>query len=156
MVGNGQVFSTLNGARLSISKTGSTVVLNANTPGNGAGAGAKLQTFDLVATNGVIHVGNRALQPITDATVTGKMGITVNYGVTPPTATVAAAATNYNIIANALAVTGVAFIIQPNKSPLPDYTVFAPHDTDFLAYLTSLNGAIVTEADAITFVKGLN
>ncbi len=158
LTGNGQVFSTLNGARLSISKTGSTVILNANQyTAIGNVSGAKVRTVDAEASNGVIHTINRVLVPVSSASVMAFLGMSVSYATTPATVNVPGGNTNYNVMANALKVAGLATTILPNVSPLPDYTLWVPDDASFTAYLMGAYPASVTnEATAITFIKSLS
>lgn len=152
-----QVFTTINGARLSLSKSGSGMV---SVNGNIAVNGAKVRVADLEGANGVIHKITRFLTAISTASaVTNTLGITVNYAVSPATVTVGATAgNNYDVFANALKKTGVALTVRPNVQAvnLPDYTFFAPDDAAMVTYLGTLSGGTVTdEATAITYVNGL-
>jgi uncharacterized surface protein with fasciclin (FAS1) repeats len=91
-----QSFVTIGGtARLSVSKVGADVVLNANRAGNAAANGAQSLTLDIDASNGVIHSINKVLIPVSVANIwagtspaTGAAvnypGFTVNYAVSPP------------------------------------------------------------------------
>lgn len=161
IIGDGQVFSTLQGARLSISKAGSAVILNADQyTGINNPSGAKVKTPDLQASNGVVHTITRALLPVTQASVLSFIGMSVNYGTNPPTVNLPGA-NNYNIISNALKKTGLATTLVPNATPLPDYTIFIPNDANFVLaftnYLNTIYGSTVTdEASAITFINSLN
>jgi uncharacterized surface protein with fasciclin (FAS1) repeats len=95
-----QGFVTLSGtARLSTSKVGSNIVLNANRLGNGAGNGGQSVTLDTKASNGIIHTIDKVLNPITinniwigTSPTTGSAvnlpGFNVNYTVSPPAITV--------------------------------------------------------------------
>lgn len=95
-VKNGEGRTTMQGARLSISKQGAAVVLNANRAGSGAGNGATVVTADVLASNGVIHAIDKVLIPVSLANIwagnTGSSpivlpGFSVNYGTNPPTVT---------------------------------------------------------------------
>ncbi len=161
---------TLSGtARLSVSKVGSNVVLNANRAvQNSAGNGAQSVTLDVDASNGVIHTIDRVLIPVSLANIWigtspatgaavdlpgfnvdyatlngGKPAVTV-FSVTMPRKTdgtidVAAAAVgstnNYNLLSAAIARAELAPVIRPISTPFPDFTVFAPTDAAFIAYL---------------------
>ncbi len=163
-----QVFTTLNGARLSISKTGATVVLNANSAANGA----TVTAVDVLASNGVIHTIDRVMAPVTNANVlstigksasTPTTGITISYATNPPTlagATTVGTADNYELMGVAIRRTGVAAsigitpIVLPNSAPLPDFTIFAPTDAALQAYLgiavgTGTEGAAQTAINAL-------
>jgi uncharacterized surface protein with fasciclin (FAS1) repeats len=143
-----QTFATLNGARLSISKQGSNVLLNAYTSANGA----KVIAFDTQASNGVIHTINRVLVPVTVATAASVVGVGINYGTTPATITVTTTA-NYTVFATAIQRAGinVASVILPNTSPLPEVTIFAPTDAAFITYLNVAN-----QAAALTAIKAMD
>lgn len=157
LITGNQVFSTLNGARLSISK-GSTVVLNANVAINGA----TITAVDAVASNGVIHTIDRVMVAVSSATVLTPVGVTVSYATNPPTIGGGsetggnAIGTDYNILAYALRVSGLVPTILPNATPLPDYTIFAPTDDAFRAYLGDATPvSIVKENAAIQALKAL-
>jgi uncharacterized surface protein with fasciclin (FAS1) repeats len=154
-----QGFVTQNGARLSVSKTGSNVILNAARSINAAGNGATVILADQGASNGVIHAIDKVLIPVSLGNIwaggtTGLPGFTVNYNNTPPTISVFGAAmlrnadgtldiskaavsstTEYNLISMAIARAELATVIIPNVTPLPDFTLFAPRDADFVSYL---------------------
>ncbi len=95
-----QGFVTQSGtARLSTSKVGSNIVLNANRSGNGAGNGGQSVTLDTKASNGIIHTIDKVLNPITTnniwigtspttGTPVNLPGFNVNYTVSPPAITV--------------------------------------------------------------------
>lgn len=87
-----QGFVTLNGTtRISISKVGANVVLNANRAvQNSAGNGAQSVTLDIDASNGVIHSIDRVLIPVSNANIwiASLLNFGVNYGVSPPAVTV--------------------------------------------------------------------
>lgn len=169
-VKNGEGRTTMQGARLSISKQGAAVVLNANRSGSGAGNGANVVTADVAASNGVIHAIDKVLIPITQANIwtgTGFPNFGVNYGVNPPVvsvfgtnmtrntdgsiniSTAPTGAAEYHLISMAIARANLATVIIPNSSPLPDFTLFAPTDAALISFLgaadelaarSSLNG----------------
>lgn len=154
-----RVFTTINGARLSLSKTaGGIVYVNANAGANGA----KVIAADLEGANGVIHTVNKFLTPISTASAIGNvLGITINYAVSPATVAIGATSgNNYDLFANALKKTGVALMVRPNVAAvnLPDYTFFAPDDAAMIAYLGTADmggGSVTDEATALTFINGL-
>lgn len=156
---NSQVFTTINTARLSLSKVGSIVYVNGNVSANGA----KVRVADLEGANGVIHAVNKFLTAISTGSAIGNtLGITVNYAVSPVTVTVGATSgNNYDLFANALKKTGVALTVRPNVPAvnLPDYTFFAPIDAGFVQFLDSLSGGggtvVNSEATGITYINGL-
>lgn len=153
---NSQVFTTINTARLSLSKSGGTVYVNANAGANGA----KVRVADLEGANGVIHEVNKFLTAISTGSAIGNtLGITVNYAVSPVTVTVGATSgNNYDLFANAIKKTGLALTVRPNVPAvnLPDYTFFAPDDAAMVTYLGTLSGGTVTdEASGITYINGL-
>lgn len=153
---NSQVFTTINSARLSLSKSGGTVYVNANAGANGA----KVRVADLEGANGVIHEVNKFLTAISTGSAIGNtLGITVNYAVSPVTVTVGATSgNNYDLFANAIKKTGLALTVRPNVPAvnLPDYTFFAPDDAAMITYLGTLSGGTVTdEASGVTYINGL-
>jgi uncharacterized surface protein with fasciclin (FAS1) repeats len=153
---NSQVFTTINTARLSLSKSGSNVWINANAGANGT----RVKTLDIDGANGVIHSIKNFLTAIATASVvTNTLGITINYATAPPTITVGATAgNNYDLLANAIKKTGLATTLRPNvpAASLPDFTVFAPDDAAMVTYLGALSGGTVTdEATGITYINGL-
>lgn len=153
---NSQVFTTINTARLSLSKSGGTVYVNANAGANGA----KVRVADLEGANGVIHEVNKFLTAISTGSAIGNtLGITVNYAVSPVTVTVGATSgNNYDLFANAIKKTGLALTVRPNVPAvnLPDYTFFAPDDAAMVTYLGTLSGGTVTdEASGVTYINGL-
>lgn len=156
---NSQVFTTINTARLSLSKSGGTVYVNANAGANGA----KVRVADLEGANGVIHEVNKFLTAISTGSAIGNtLGITVNYAVSPVTVTVGATSgNNYDLFANAIKKTGLALTVRPNVPAvnLPDYTFFAPIDAGFVQFLDSLSGGggtvVNSEATGITYINGL-
>ncbi len=149
----GQVFTTLNGARLSLSVQSPQVLINANINATTVVSGALVTDTDIDASNGFIHVIDRVLIPISSATSSNPrlnaltyIGITgVNYGTNPVTITGGttsdAVSTNYNLLAAAIRKTGLATMLQPNKSPLPDFTIFAPTDAAMITHLGVANEA---------------
>ena len=155
----GQVFTTQQGARLSISKTGSQVLLNANIAGTGPGNGAKVITTNIDASNGVIHTINKVLNPVTTASAMASLGISINYGTNPPTITPSLAAAeaaadgnpaDFDILVYAILKGEMATTLLPNKTPLPDYTLFTANDGRWMAELSA-----ATEADAIATLKAM-
>ncbi len=159
LITGNQVFATLNGARLSISK-GSTVVLNANVAVNGA----TITAVDAAASNGVVHTIDRVMTAVSSATVLTPFGVTINYSTNPPTIGGGsetggnATGTDYNILAYALRVSGLVPTLLPNTTPLPDFTIFAPTDDAFRGYLgdTSTPPTAASENAAIQKVKALS
>lgn len=147
-----QVFTTLSTpsttsgqARLSLSVVGTDVLVNANTTANGA----KIIAFDMEASNGVIHTIDRVLTAPSTSTALSFLSVTINYAVIPAVVTVSTTAGNYNVLAAAIKRAEIATILQPNVSPLPDFTIFAPTDAAFIAYL-----GVADEAAAITAING--
>ena len=136
LITGNQVFATLNGARLSVSK-GTTVVLNANVTTNGA----TITSVDALASNGVIHTIDRVMIAVSTATVLTPFAVTVSYTTNPPTIGGGSetggntTGNDHNILAYALRVSELVPTILPNATPLPDYTIFAPTDDAFRAYL---------------------
>ena len=171
-----QGFVTLSGtARLSVSKVGSNIVLNADRGGNAAGNGGQSVTLDVDASNGLIHTINKVLIPVTIANIwaANMLNFSVNYAVSPPAVTVYgtvlrrasgsinltdvaalapvdAVGTNYNLLSMAIAKAELATVIIPIATPFPDFTVFAPTDAAFLAYL-----GVADEAAARTALNNL-
>jgi transforming growth factor-beta-induced protein len=158
-----QVFTTLNGARLSVSVQASQVLINANINATTVVSGALVTDTDLDASNGFIHVIDRVLVPISSATTNNArlnaltfLGITgVNYGTNPITITGGTTSdvtsTNFNLLAAAIRRTGLATALQPNKSPLPDFTIFAPTDGAMIAYL-----GVADEAAGLAAINALD
>ena len=179
-----QGFVTIGGtARLSASKVGSAIWLNANRAGNSAANGGKSVILDIDASNGIIHSIDKVLIPVTTANIWAStlLSFSVNYGVSPPAVTVYgtvlkrptsgspinlsdatalaptdAVGTNYNLLSMAIARAELATIIIPITTPFPDYTVFAPTDAAFLSYLTSISAAVTNEATARDFLNTLS
>ncbi len=156
----GQVFTTQQGARLSISKTGSQVLLNANNAGTGAGNGAKVITTNIDASNGVIHTINKMLNPVATASAMASLGISINYGTNPPTITPSLAAAeaaadgngaDFDILVYAIVKGEMVTTLFPNSTPLPDFTVFTANDSRWLAELSA-----ATEVDAIAALKAMS
>lgn len=150
-----QVFTTINTARLSLSKSAGNIYIN----GNSAVNGAKLRTPDLDGANGVIHTINNFMTAISTASVvTNTLGITINYTTAPPTVTVGATSgNNYDLFANAIKKTGLATTLRPNVGTafLPDFTIFAPQDAVMKTYLETFSGPLADEAAAIAFINSL-
>ncbi len=99
----GQSFVTIGGtARLSLSRVGDNIVLNANRAGNGAANGAQSIALDIDASNGVIHSIDKVLIPVSVAniwvgtntftapatSVVNLPSFTVNYAASPPVVSV--------------------------------------------------------------------
>jgi transforming growth factor-beta-induced protein len=176
-----QGFITLSGsARLSVSKVGANVVLNANKLGYAPGNGATSVVLDIKASNGTIHSIDKVLIPVAtnniwigtnSGTVVNLPNFVVNYGVSPPavsifgvvmprkaapdgTINVATAATgtvnDYNILSAAIVRAELAPVIFTITTPFPDFTLFAPTDAAFIAYL-----GVADEAAAIAMINGL-
>lgn len=150
-----QTFATLNGARLSISKSGTTVLLN----GNSATNGATVTNFDLLGTNGVAHTIDRVMAAVGTATVLTPLGLSISYSTNPPTVTGGTSSdgtdTDFDLLAAMIRYTGLTATILPNASPLPDYTIFQANDGLMRAYLNTLNGALVTEVDCYNYISTL-
>lgn len=153
-----QTFATLNNARLSVSKVGSTVVLN----GNSAANGATVTNFDLLGSNGVAHTIDRVMAVPATATVLTPLGLSISYGTNPPTITgyllvgdVDATDTDFDLLATLIRYTGLTPTILPNASPLPDFTIFRPNDGLIRAYLLSLNATLTSEAACFTYISTL-
>jgi uncharacterized surface protein with fasciclin (FAS1) repeats len=167
-ISNGQVFVMQNGNRLSLSKVGSNVLINANLTNGGAMISSDLANVE--ASNGIIHGINRVLTPSIGAstlatfgfthTTSGTITLPVNYGNNPPTINGATATdanlANYNLLGAAIRKSGLALVLFPNQNPLPDYTIFAPTDNAFVVYLATFNAAITNEAQALAAINGLN
>jgi transforming growth factor-beta-induced protein len=155
MITGGNGFTTLNGARLSLSKSGSNFYVNATA--------AKIVGADSEGANGTIHVINRVLTAVGTANVLAVAGLslTVSYATNPPLIGGGSEnggdgnGNNYNILAYVLRRTSLATTLLPNATPLPDFTLFAPTDDAFRAYLG--DAAAVTadlENAAIQTLKG--
>ena len=150
-----QTFATLNGARLSISRNGSLVVLNANSASNGA----TVTTFDLLGTNGVAHTIDRVMAPLGTATVLTPLGLSISYTTNPPTITGGttpdATDSDFDLYSAILRYTGQVRVILPNASPLPDFTILQVNDGLMRAYLFTLNPALILETDCYTYISTL-
>ncbi|MDZ4716588.1 MAG: fasciclin domain-containing protein [Cytophagales bacterium] len=155
LITGNQVFATLNGARLSISKTATATVLNANSSTNGA----TVTAFDVMAANGVTHTIDRVMAAVSSATVLTPMGVSISYNSNPPTVTGGTTSdtndANFNLLAALIRVTGLTPTILPNSSPLPDFTVFQPTDGPMRAYLVAINGTLTTEALCYSYIASL-
>ena len=150
-----QTFATLNGARLSISKIGTTVVLN----GNSASNGATVTNFDLQGSNGVAHTIDRVMAVPGTATVLTPLGLSISYATNPPTVTGGtspdATDTDFDLLAALIRYTGQTPTILPNASPLPEFTIFQANDGLVRNYLQTLNGTLTTEALCYTYISTL-
>ena len=158
-------FTTLSTARLSISKTDLGVLLNANgTSVTNAGNGAKVVVADVEASNGIVHVIDRVLVPVSTASALGNtIGVTISYSSVPPAVspTLSAAKTaadansaDFDVLVYAIVKSGLTSTLTPNKSPLPDFTYFTPTDAAFYTYLSSLTStSITTDAAAIAALE---
>lgn len=150
-----QTFNTLNNNRLSISKQGEVVTLNGNLGANGA----TVLAVDIDASNGVIHVIDRVMSPISTNNILNRFGMSVSYSTATPTITGGletggdATTTDWDVLAYALRKSELAFVLVPNSAPLPEWTIFAPNDGAFVAYLTSLSNTVTNEATAITYLR---
>ncbi|MBL7848519.1 MAG: fasciclin domain-containing protein [Cyclobacteriaceae bacterium] len=150
-----QTFATLNSARLSISKVGSTVVLN----GNSATNGATVTNFDLQGSNGVAHTIDRVMAVPGVATVLSPLNLSISYATNPPTVTGGTSSdaidSDFDLLAALIRYTGLTPTILPNSSPLPEFTIFQANDGIIRAYLLSLNGTLTTEALCYTYISTL-
>jgi uncharacterized surface protein with fasciclin (FAS1) repeats len=157
LTGN-QVFTTLNSARLSVSKNPD-VLLNAS---------AKVTGVDAPASNGVIHTIDKVLSPFgTSApsaptpkntfSVLTYLGMTISYGTNPATigggleAGADADDSDFDLFGYAIRKGEVAALLQPNISPVPDITLFVPTDKFFRAHY-----GYATEADGIAAIKAMS
>jgi len=170
-----QGFVTAGGtARISVSKVGANVVLNANRAGqNVAGNGGQSVVLDIDASNGIIHSIDKVLIPVSinNIWVSTLLNFSVNYGVSPPAVSVGgvvlrrpsptapinlsdpaalaftdAVGTNYNLLSMAIAKAELATAIIPIAAPFPDFTVFAPNDAAFLTFLGVANEVAARDA----------
>lgn len=158
-----QTFATLNGARMSISKSGTTLTINANNATNGS----NIVSVDLLGSNGYAHMVDRVMTPISSANVlsnigrsasTPTLGITVAYTTNPPTvagATTVGTADNYELMGIAIRRAGIAPNLLPNATPLPDFTIFSPTDAAWQTYLGVVVG-VGTEGAAQTAINALD
>lgn len=150
-----QTFATLNSARLSISKVGTTVLLN----GNSATNGATVTNFDLQGSNGVAHTIDRVMAVPGTTTVLQPLGLSISYTTNPPTVTGGTSSdatdTDFDLLAALIRYTGQTPTILPNSSPLPEFTIFQANDGVIRAYLLALNGTLTTEALCYTYISTL-
>ena len=169
-----QGFTTMQGARLSLSNfAGATFPfeVNANVASSGGGSGSNIIIADKAAANGVVHVVDRVMLPITTANIwaSALLNFSVNYATSPIVVSingtampysgtdinVATAFTNsvdgdFNLFTAALVRANLAPAIDPNVTLFPDFTVFAPTDAALKAYLN-----VVDEASGITAINGM-
>jgi uncharacterized surface protein with fasciclin (FAS1) repeats len=151
-----QSFNTLANSRLSLSKQGSDVLLNANTASNGARA----TTLDTEASNGVIHTIDRVLTSLPTTNILNRFGMAVDYSVAPPTVSGGTESgfdfttTDWDVFAYAIRKSNLAFTIIPNSPILPEWTIFAPTDGVFVPYLTTQSATVIDEKTAIAYLKG--
>lgn len=155
----GNAFTTINGARLSASHNGTFYYLNANTSGNGS----QIVTADVAAANGTIHVLNKVLTAVSTGNALTFLGYgttPVAYTTNPPTisgGTSVDGADDYDLFSVALRKTSVCLTVFPNVTPLPDYTIFAPKDVAFRAFLnTKYTLTLADEVAVQTFINGLD
>lgn len=150
LITGNQVFATLQGSRLSISKTGSTIILNGNSATNGAKVKDNATNPEIIASNGVVHMIDHVMAAISNANILTPFGLTVSYATNPPTVgggtTVDGNTANFNVMSIMIRVTGQAPVLLPNTSPLPDFTVFTPTDAAMITYFSSINAYFNTEA----------
>lgn len=155
MITGTQTFATLNGARLSVSKMGSTVVLN----GNSATNGATVTNVDLSGSNGVAHTIDRVMAVVGTATVLTPLGLSISYSTNPPTVTGGTSSdandSDFDLLAALIRYTGTTPTILPNASPLPDFTIFQANDGLIRAYMASIDGTLTTEALCYTYISTL-
>ena len=143
-ISGNQVFATLNGARLSISKTPTATLLNANSSTNGA----TVASFDVLASNGVAHSIDRVMAAVSTATVFTSMTMTISYATNPPTIVSPATdvtTTDFDLLANLIRYTGQTPIILPNTTPLPDFTIFQANDGIMTTALNNMFASAMTE-----------
>lgn len=149
-------------ARISASVVGTEVWINANVATNGA----KVISTDIDASNGVVHTIDKVLAAVTALNTLASLGYTssntvppINYGTTPPTInggnTPDATGTDYDLFAIALRKTGLIFTLMPNSTPAPDFTIFAPRDSFFQSFLSTIDAGVTSEATAQTFINNL-
>jgi len=176
LITGAQGFITMQGARLSLSNlVGATYPfeVNANVASSGGGSGANLTVTDLTASNGVVHVVDRVMAPITTANIwaSSLLNFSVNYSVSPIAVSigstvipldnsgnqnVAGAPTNtsdgdFNLFTAALVRANLAQVIIPNVTLFPDFTVFAPSDGAFKSYLN-----VTSEAAGVAAINALS
>lgn len=155
MITGTQTFATLNGARLSISKSGATILLN----GNSATNGATVTNVDLSGSNGVAHTIDRVMAAVATATVLTPLGLSISYTTNPPTVTGGttsdATDTDFDLLAALIRYTGTTPTILPNASPLPDFTIFQANDGLIRAYMVAIDPTLTTEALCYTYISTL-
>ncbi len=149
-----QTFTTINNARLSLSVVGSDVLINTNT----GSTGGEVTTTDLDASNGVLHAIDKVLSvPSTSTTILTPLGMTISYSTSPPNVTGGAKSgadangNDVDVFAYAVRKSEMTTVLIPNKTPLPDFTIFAPTDNSFLIFYN-----VATEAEAISLIDNMN
>lgn len=143
--------------RMSLSKSGTDVLIN----GNVGNTGSKLTGVDQHdAANGVVHKIDRFLSLTTTNDLLSFVGLSINYGLTPAVLTggletgADGNGADYDLIGYAIRRSELAFAIQPNTATLPDWTLFATTDATMLTtYFTPLDVTVITEAQAIAYMK---
>jgi uncharacterized surface protein with fasciclin (FAS1) repeats len=163
-------FSTLSGQRLSLSSLttfGPFVYINANINPNGTysnASGAKILSSEMGAL-GIIYTVNKVFSGPSSVNLPSTLSLftpalTVSYAVNPALIGGGsetggdATGTDYDILAYALRKTGLATTLLPNVSPLPEFTLFAPTDDAFRAYLGDLAPSTIDlENAAIQLLK---
>jgi len=154
MITGTQTFATINGARLSISKTSAAVYLN----GNSASNGATVTNFDLSGSNGVAHTVDRVMAAVGTATVLTPLGLSINYTTNPTTITGGTSSdavdTDFDLLAALIRYTGQVDDILPNATPLPDFTIFQANDGLIRGYFSAIDPvAYNTEAAIYTYIS---
>ena len=155
-----QTFTTINNGRLSLSVVNPDILINTGNPnrnGNNSRGGKVIRKDAVDAANGVVHEIDNVLNPISTSLTTNSVlsdvGITIDYSFAPPQVTAGTNGT-YNILSEIVVKSGLHFTIQPNTTPLPDWTLFTTNDAAFVTYYNSLpNPTLTTEPLIIAYVK---